>query len=149
MKICNMVRGSNPTAKEDSISCQPSVSIDWDLLDSELNSCVSPLCELLCQDKVSTMTAAEEFASELSRYLMDFGATTPMPSTRTRKRHRTRPSRTAELHLTREKNRARTTFRNNPRQFLQLVCAHHRLSPVHRDASVGSQLHTSNNPRYF
>ena len=128
-----MARGFNrPTAKEDCVSCQPPTAIDWDMLDSEINSCVSPLYELLCQNEISTTTAAEEFASELSRYLTEYGATKPMPSTRIRKRHRTRPSRTTELRLAREKNQARTTFRDNPRQFLQLVRAHHRLVQTSR-----------------
>ena len=126
-----MARGSNPTAKEDCDSCQPTAAIDWDLLDSEVNSCVSPLYELLCQNEVSTTTAAEEFASEFSRYLTDYGATKPTTSTRTVD-HRTRLPRTTELRLAREKNQARTTFRDNPRQFLQLVRAHHRLVQTSR-----------------
>ena len=127
-----MAHGSNPTAKEDCISCQPPTAIDWDLLDSELNSCVPPLYKLLCQNEISTTTVAEEFSSELSRYLTEYGATKPMLSTQTRKCHRTRPSRTTELRLAREKNQARTTFRDNPRQFLQLVRAHHRLVQASR-----------------
>ena len=116
------------------------------LPDSELNSCVSLLYELLCQNEVSTMTAAEEFASELSRYLTDHGATKPMPSTQTRKHHRTRPSRTTELCLAREKNQARTTFRDNPRQFLQLVQAHHRLMQTSRTQTAAKSAMKQNKP---
>ena len=119
-------------AKADGISCQPSATIDWKSLDSELNSCVSPLYELLCQNEISTTIAVKEFTSELSRYLTDYGATKPIPTTRTRNCHRTRLSRNLKLLLAREKNQARKTFKENPRQFLQLVCAHHRLVKTSR-----------------
>ena len=82
---------------------------------------------MLCQNEVSATTAAEEFTSELSRFRIDHGATMPLPSTRTKNHHRTRLARNSELRLAREKNQARTTFRENPRQFLQLVRSHHRL----------------------
>ena len=135
-----MARGSNPMAKEDYVSCQPSAAIDWDLLDSELNSCVSSLYELLCQNEVSTKTAAEEFVSELSRFLNNYGATKPMPINQTRKRHRTRLSHATKHRLAREKNQARTTFSDNPRQFLQLVHPHHRLVQTSRTQTSVSQL---------
>ena len=121
-----MALGSNPTVQEDCVSCQPSAVIDWESLNNELNCCVAPLYELLCQNEVSATMATEEFASELSRFLINHGTTMPLPSTRTKNRHRTRP-RNSELRLAREKNQVRTTFRENPRQFLQLVRSHHRL----------------------
>ena len=200
--------GSNPTAKEDCVGCQPSAVIHWDLLDSELNSCVSSLYKLLCQNEVSTTTAAK-FALELSRYLTDYGATNQRQATKLgNATGQNCPMLYTEFRLTREKNQARTTFRDNRWQFLQLVHAHHRLvqisrtqtavksvmkqeqtfpakilaickvsvwtdqkrsskpfsrgslqsfsqcdlrqnGPVHRDAKVGSQIHTSNNARHF
>ena len=117
--ILKMARGSNPTAKEDCVSCQPSSAIDWDLLDSELNSCVSPLHELLCHNEISTTTAVEGVASEPGSpdsYLHDRVWQCHQTNAKhpNRKRHRTRPSRTTELRLAREKNQARTTFRDNP-----------------------------------
>ena len=130
--IRKMACGSNLTVKEDCVGCQPSAVIHWDLLDSELNSCVSSLYKLLCQNEVSTMTAAK-FALELSRYLNDYGATNQRQATKLgNATGQNCPMLYTEFRLTREKNQARTTFRDNRRQFLQLVHAHHRLVQTSR-----------------